>query len=150
MRIGRAVVMAAGVTSFLMTALPIPVWATGVALQSCHPDPDEERRMMASFAAELKAVLSKNNRRRLRDLLSDPVLVRLDGRKQSVHWEIVDKRFDEVFGQRVRAAVNDGHLTHGRSGWKLGKSVVFLGLARHGAACGLEVFSVFEEPPPND
>ena len=142
--------MAAGVTSFVVTALPSRVWATGVALGSCHPDPDDERRMMASFAAELKVALSKTDRHRLRDFLSDPVLVRLDGRKQSVHWETVDKRFDEVFGQRVRAAVNDGHLTHGRRGWKLGKSVVFLGLAQHGAACGLEVFSVFEEPPANE
>jgi hypothetical protein len=75
------------------------------------------------------------------------VLVRLDGKKQSIHWETVDKRFDEVFGPRVRLAVDEGHLTLGRTGWKLGKSVVFLGLARHGKGCGLEVFSVFEEPP---
>jgi len=141
-------VLAAGVAAFLVALAPVSVHATGVALESCHPAPEQEREMVTGFAAALKAALAKNDRRRLRNFLSDPVLVRLDGRKQSIHWETVDERFDEVFGPRVRAAVDEGRLTHGRSGWKLGKSVVFLGLAQHGAACGLEVFSVFEEPPP--
>jgi hypothetical protein len=138
----------AAAAAALLALVPIPVQATGVALDSCRPAPREERRMMTALAGELKEALAKNDRRRLRSLLSDPVLVRLDGKKHAVNWKTVDERFDEVFGPRVRAAVNEGRLTLGRSGWKLGKSVVFLGLAQHGKGCGLEVFSVFEEPPP--
>jgi len=104
---------------------------------------------MVSFASALKVALAKNDRHRLRDFLSDPVLVRLDGKKQSVHWNTVDERFGDVFGPRVRTAVNEGRLTLGRGGWRLGKSVVFLGLRQHGKGCGLEVFSVFEQPPPS-
>jgi len=146
----RTAVWVAGIVgAFLMASGPVSVVrATGVALEGCHPGPDEERKMMTSFAGALKAALAKNDRRRLRDFLSDPVLVRLDGKKRSIHWETVNERFDDVFGPRVRAAVNEGRLTPGRRGWRLGKSVVFLGLAQHGKACGLEVFSVFEEPPP--
>lgn len=101
-----------------------------------------------SLAGALKKALANNDRYQLRRLLSDPVLVRLDGKKQAVHWKTVDERFDEVFGPRVRAAVNEAHLTSGRAGWKLGKSVVYLGLHQHGKGCGLEVDSVFEQPPP--
>src|SRR5260370_28096802 len=145
---GRVFVFAAGGLAFAAAMVPVSVRATGVALFGCRPPPDEERKMMMSFASALKTALVKNDRRRLRSFLSDRVLVRLDGKKQSVHWKTVDERFDEVFGPRVRGAVNEGRLTLGRSGWKLGKSVVFLGLAQHGKGCGLEVMSVFEEPPP--
>jgi hypothetical protein len=122
--------------------------ATGVALSSCRPSPQDERKMMAGLAAELKTALAKDDKHQLHRLLSDPLLVRLDGRKRMVPWKTVAERYDAIFGPRVRAAVDEGRLTLGRGGWKLGKSVVFLGLAQHGNGCGLEVQSGFEEPPP--
>lgn len=149
MSLARLTVWVAWGAGVFLAIAPRSVLATGVALGGCHPAPEDELRMMRAFVGDLKAALEKNDRRRLRNFLSDPVLVRLDGKKQAIHWETVNQRFDEVFGPRVRAAVNEGRLAHGRRGWKIGKSVVYLGLAQHGVACGLEVFSVFEEPPPS-
>jgi hypothetical protein len=128
-------------------AHPAPASATGVALGDCRPPLGVEREAAKAFAGDLKKALATNDMRTLRDLLSDPLLVRLDGKKQTMSWAAVAARVQEVFGPRVREAVTAGKLTRVGRHWMLGDSVVFLGLVQHGAGCGMEVQRVFEEPP---
>jgi hypothetical protein len=127
---------------------PARAAATGSSLLDCHMPPDEARGAMAALARSLKEALARDDLRRLRALVSDPLLVRLDGKKRAVPWEVVRARYHDVFGPRVRAAVDAGKLRRVGSRFTLGDSVVFLGLHQHGKGCGLEVERVFEEPPP--
>jgi hypothetical protein len=126
-----------------------PVRATGVALGDCKPSIEVERKAVTASANDLKDALAKDDMRTLRELLSDPVLGRLDGKKQTIHWPKVKARFQDVFGPRVREAVSAGRLARSGRNWMLGNSVVFLSLVQHGAGCGIEVSRVFEQPSPD-
>jgi hypothetical protein len=128
----------------------VSAFATGAAVFDCHPSLEIERKEMAALAKGLKEALSRNDRRRLRNMLSDPLLVRLDGKKQTVNWTTIEARYAELFGPRVRAAVDVGKLVRSGHGWTMGDGVVYLALHPHGKGCSLEVERVFEEPPPPD
>jgi hypothetical protein len=132
-----------------LLAAAAPVLAAGAAVFDCHPSLDIERKEMAALAKGLKEALSRDDRRRLRNMLSNPLRVRLDGKQQTVDWATIEAHYKELFGPRVRAAVDAGKLVRVGKGWVMGDGVVFLGLHPHGKACSLEVERVFEEPPPD-
>jgi hypothetical protein len=147
-RAGRVFGWAMLAMLFLFWA-PRRLFAGGAAVFDCHPSLDIERKEMAALAKGLKEALARNDRRRLRNMLSSPLLVRLDGKQQSVDWATVEARYKDLFGPRVRAAVDAGKLVRAGRGWTLGDGVVFLGLHPHGKGCSLEVERVFEEPAPD-
>jgi hypothetical protein len=138
-----------GVAGFALAALlaAAPVGATGVALSDCNPPPEKERLAMQALAARLRDAVAKEKFRVLQDLLGDPLLVRLDGKKRNVRWEVIRDRFSDLFGPRVRQALAEGKVRKVGRHWVVGDRVVLMGLTQHGIACGLVVLAVFEEPP---
>jgi hypothetical protein len=122
--------------------------ATALAWYDCHAAADELQPRAEVIAQALKSAFAKNSRRQVRNLLTHPLVVRLDGKKRLMAWKEIDPRFEEVFGPRVREAITAGKLRRIGHTWVLGDKVVFIGFHQHGKGCKLEVDRVFEDAAP--
>ncbi len=132
---------------FWICLLVASVPATALASLDCHTAAKELQPGAELIAQKLTAAVAKNNRRQVRALLTDPVVVRLGGKKRLMPWKEIDARFDEVFGPRVREAVTAGKLRRSGYTWVLGDKAVFIAFHQHGKECRLEIDRVFEDRP---
>ena len=131
---------------FWACILVASVPATALAYD-CHTPAAELQPGATLIAQNLKSAFAKNSRREVRSWLTDPVVVRLDGKKRLMTWKEIDPRFDEVFGPRVREAILAGKVRRVGYTWVLGDKAVFIAFHQHGKGCKLEVDRVFEDRP---
>jgi hypothetical protein len=127
----------------LVASLP----AAALASLDCHVPAKELQPGAALIAQKLASAFAKNSRGQVRALLTDPLVVRLGGKKRLMPWKEIDARFDEVFGPRVREAITAGTLRRSGYTWVLGDKAVFIGFHQHGKECRLEIDRVFEDRP---
>lgn len=130
-----------------LLVLVASVPATAFAWYDCHVAAVELQPSANLIAQELKSAFAKNSRRQVRNLLIDPLVVRIDGKKRRMEWKEIDARYDEVFGPRVREAITAGNLRRVGYTWVLGDRAVFIGFHQHGKGCRLEIDRVFEDRP---
>jgi hypothetical protein len=126
----------------LVASAPVTAFA-----YDCHTAAAELQPGATLIAQDLKSAFAKNSRREVRVWLTDPLVVRLDGKKRLMAWKEIDPRFEEVFGARVREAIMAGQMRRVGYTWVLGDKAVFIAFHQHGKGCKLEVDRVFEDRP---
>ena len=126
--------------------MPAPAFAGS----DCHVPAEELQSGATNIVRELKVAFAKNSRRRVRVWSTDPLVVRIDGKKRFMAWTDIDARFEEVFGPRVREAITEGRLRRVGYTWVLGDKAVFIGFHRYGKGCRLEIDHVFEDRPSEE